>query len=205
MLSHEEQAAFLESIQKVRRRVTVRLISIQEPAPATAFISHLHGSIDSLVQDKTGQGLQIACKPGCAHCCHVRVEASEPEICYITTELKKRSSGELHTLIARLKHYVDESATQAAGSRRACAFLNDNLCSIYPYRPAVCRKAHSLSVASCENQADEIPQDLALILSAEAMIQGTMAAYADTGLSASSHELASAVLAALNDGQDIEK
>ena len=65
-------------------------------------------------------------------------------------------------------------------------------------RPAACRKAHSLSAAHCAEQSPTIPQNLRLLVDAEALMAGTALAYRDQPLPASSHELNAAVLAALD-------
>ena len=75
----------------------------------------------------------------------------------------------------------------------------DERCSIYPVRPAACRKAHSLSAPHCAEQSPTIPQNLRLLVDAEALMAGTALAYRDQPLPASAHELNAAVLAALND------
>jgi hypothetical protein len=208
MLTEEEQNAFLASIQKVRRHIAVQLIPVQQSAMAVAHIDKLHNNVDKLVQgrNQTASALSpLACQAGCAHCCHVPVYVSEPEVFHILTALRQHSDLALAALQQRLKHYVENRQQDADQLSQACAFLVNNLCSIYSHRPAVCRKAHSLSVSACASGAAHIPQDLQLILRAEALIQGHAAAYQDAGLPATSLELASAVLLALEDPQAQEK
>ena len=208
MLTEEEQDAFLESIQTVRRHIAIQLIPMQQSALAVAHIENLHKNVDKLVQDRneTPSALApLACQAGCAHCCHVRVYVSEPEVFHILTALRQHSDMALAALQQRLKQYVETTQQDPDHARLACAFLVDNLCTIYSHRPAVCRKAHSLSVSACASGAEHIPQDLQLILRAEALIQGHAAAYQDASLPATSHELASAVLLALEDPQAQEK
>ncbi|MFZ6654001.1 YkgJ family cysteine cluster protein [Undibacterium sp. TJN19] len=201
MLTEEEQDAFLESIQTVRRHIAIQLMPVQQSAMAVAHIGKLHKNVDQLLQDSDKILAPLACQAGCAHCCHVRVSVSQPEVFHILTALRQHSDMALDSLIQRLRQYVETSQHNSLHIRQACAFLVDNLCSIYSHRPAVCRKAHSLSVSACASGAEHIPQDLQLILRAEALIQGHAAAYEDAGLPAASHELASAVLLALADAQ----
>jgi hypothetical protein len=91
-----------------------------------------------------------------------------------------------------------------AGERGAmahppCPFLNNALCSIYDVRPSVCRKAHSLDVNSCRGHAPELPQDLGVVVAAEALTKGTADAYRKLGFDARAYELGGAVLLALTD------
>ena len=83
-------------------------------------------------------------------------------------------------------------------TRQPCSFLVHDRCAIYSVRPAACRKAHSLSAAHCAEQSPTIPQNLRLLVDAEALMAGTALAYRDQPLPASAHELNAAVLAALD-------
>ena len=83
-------------------------------------------------------------------------------------------------------------------TRQPCSFLVHDRCTIYSVRPAACRKAHSLSAAHCAEQSPTIPQNLRLLVDAEALMAGTALAYRDQPLPASAHELNAAVLAALD-------
>jgi hypothetical protein len=55
-------------------------------------------------------------------------------------------------------------------------------------------------VESCKHFAPEIPQNLEILLEADALMKGTSEAYRQVGLQVSAHELGSAVLQALTDG-----
>lgn len=137
------------------------------------------------------------CATGCAHCCHLRVEATEPEVFHIAQHLAAELADTLDTLSARLRQHVTQA--QANMARQPCGFLVQERCSIYSVRPTACRKAHSLSVQHCTTLSPQIPQNLHLLLDAEALVAGTARADADVQLSASAHELNAAVLAALTD------
>lgn len=167
---------------------------------AVIFIANLHRAVDKVVQQAGDLGAKTDCKAGCAYCCSVRVEATEPEVFRIAREIKKRPTAEVNVLLERLQNRVAAAETGDTRSRRInCAFLEKHLCSIYEVRPAVCRKAHSLSAESCKDFAPEIPQNLEMLLRAEALMRGTSDAYRQVKLHASAHELCSAVLLALTD------
>lgn len=191
MLSNEEQAAYLDSVERVRQSALNRLGS--NGGGAVDFIANLHRGMDKVML----QGSELKCAAGCAWCCSVRVEATEPEIFLIARELRKHQSANIPALVERLQSFVAEA--DDAPARRDCALLEDNRCSIYNARPAVCRRAHSLSAESCKRYAPEIPQRLDLLLQAGALMQGTSEAYRHTGLHASTHELCHALMLALTD------
>jgi Fe-S-cluster containining protein len=65
------------------------------------------------------------CKKGCSHCCYTKVEISAIEAEYI-----EKSLG--------IKQNLHPIASTYFGT--PCPFLKDNSCSIYEYRPFVCRK-----------------------------------------------------------------
>jgi hypothetical protein len=93
----------------------------------------------------------------------------------------------------------------APADQTPCAFLRDHLCAIYAFRPATCRKAHSLSVEACASGAAEIPQDLSLLLNCETLVAGTKGAFRMRNLPVTTLELSAAVLAALSSSDAAER
>lgn len=203
MLSADEQYAFEESIARVRGLAARALQPAHSADGAIAFTAQLHRSLDTVAAQATAAGPVPDCKAGCAHCCHVRVEATEPEVFRIAQHLAAQPTDSRDGVTARLRQHIANA--QNAAARQPCSFLVDDRCSIYSVRPAACRKAHSLSVQHCATQAPEIPQNLRLLLDAEALMAGTALAYRDVQLPASAHELNAAVLAALTDASVQER
>lgn len=250
-LTEAEQAAFLQSIARVRSAATralqaARATALQRAAAAGAtgveayaateaaaqaavdFITQLHQGLDTVANQALTTGPQPACQAGCAHCCHLRVEATEPEALRIAQHLRTLPAAEQAAATRRLQQHVAASkpsataiaqtgpwsghplpehaaqltqatqATHAAG--QPCSFLVDSHCSIYSVRPAACRKAHSLSATQCAERTPTIAQNLRWLVDAEAVMAGTALAYRDQALPASAHELNAAVLAALVEG-----
>jgi Fe-S-cluster containining protein len=199
-ITPEETTAFLLSADKVREAV-VRYLSDKRSSPlAITFVRNLQSGIDQVVSAAINQGVELACKVGCNHCCSARVEAIEPEVFRIAREIASRPAEEINPLMERLRAYVALPSDVAPWPRRApCPFLIDELCSIYAVRPGVCRKAHSLDVAKCVSHAAEIPQNLNIVLGAEALMKGTADAYQEIGLHATGHDLGQAILIALID------
>jgi len=199
MLSDSEQTAALESIERVRQSVVNHLSSNRGVSAAVNFVANLHRAVDKVVQQASDHDPKPECKAGCAYCCSVRVEATEPEIFRIVREVKMRPAAQVDSLLERLGRRAAAAESGVTGSRIDCAFLENNLCSIYEVRPAVCRKAHSLSVKCCEELAPEIPQNLELALGAEVLMMGTSDGYREVRLCTSAHELCNAVLMALTE------
>jgi uncharacterized protein len=199
MLTNEEQAAFRESIAGVRSLAAERLRCTGDVGHAVGFVANLHRSLDSVASRAAELGPVPDCKIGCSYCCHVRVEATDPEVFWIARKIRQQPASEVTELIEKLRRRVAEHHADSLDRRRSCTFLVDNRCTIYEVRPAACRKAHSLSVKQCQAFAPEIPQNLTLLVEAEALMIGTAEAYREVDLPASAHELNSAVLLALGD------
>ena len=200
MLTDDERSAFLQSVAHVRQRAAQVLRQSQGADDTVAFIAQLHRGLDTVAEQARTTGPQSACQAGCAHCCHLRVEATEPEVFHIAQHLRAQPAEALADALSALHRHVTTAALNPTNpARQACSFLVDERCSIYPVRPAACRKAHSLSAQHCAEQSATIPQNLRLLVDAEALMAGTALAYRDQPLSASAHELNAAVLAALKD------
>lgn len=199
MLTDEEQVAFRESIGRVRRMAARSLGQVGDAGRAIEFVANLHRGLDNLASHAAKPGYELDCKAGCSYCCHVRVEATDPEIFRIARKICQQPAPEVADLIDKLRRRVTGHNTGAIGTRQSCTFLAEGRCNIYEVRPATCRKAHSLSVQQCETLSPEIPQNLKLLVEAEALIAGTSEAYREVRLPASAHELNSAVLSALVD------
>src|SRR3989344_3659845 len=102
MLTDDERTAFLQSIARVRQRAAQALRQAQgaegaegaEGADgAVAFIAQLHRGLDTVAEQARATGPQPACQAGCAHCCHLRVEATEPEGFHIAQYLRAQHAG----------------------------------------------------------------------------------------------------------------
>lgn len=69
-----------------------------------------------------------ACKAGCNHCCHIQVAVSEIEAVEMGKAIGRKP-------IKR----TDHAPIEVTGYDSPCHFLKAGECSIYKYRPSVCR------------------------------------------------------------------
>ncbi|NWK79880.1 YkgJ family cysteine cluster protein [Aquitalea sp. LB_tupeE] len=212
-LGEQEQAALKASIVQVGQRVARELGERPELEQALHMVGFLHAAIDKTVAQAALRGQAPACQAGCASCCHLRVEVSPVEALRLAGCLQDWPEARRQDLLQRLRLRLAllENAREPA-PRLPCVFLQDNMCSIYPWRPANCRKAHSFSAADCQQGAVHIQQDLAITLAAEALQAGTAQGYRQAGLSMAPLELTHGLLWALEqpsagelwlDGKDV--
>lgn len=98
------------------------------------------------------------CKQGCAHCCHLRVGASIPEVLVIYSELAAQTTQEGFILLKeRVLNVVAKGNTLTDAfwltTRTPCPFLDvdtNQLCLIFSLRPFACRAYHSTDVDACQ-------------------------------------------------------
>ncbi|MFM9913120.1 MAG: YkgJ family cysteine cluster protein [Methylophilaceae bacterium] len=200
VLSAEEHVSLLAATERVTQTTLDHLNANPNKTFAVTFVANLQRGVDSITQTAITQGEQFDCKAGCSHCCHVRVEALEPEVFQIVHALQDLAPDSLEDIISRLQRHENKTKHHSiADYRSPCPFLQQNLCSIYPVRPAACRKVHSYDVEQCEDAGANIPQSLEVILKSEALMKGTANAYQQAKLAASGHDLGRAVLLALTD------
>ncbi|MBK6906583.1 MAG: YkgJ family cysteine cluster protein [Rhodocyclaceae bacterium] len=197
MLNPEEELQVRDALAKVEAAASRVVRRATEAWQAIAFVNSLHTSVDAVVNAHTSDELQPECRPGCCFCCSAKVEVSDPEALHIAAAVRSLPEGRVKSLIESLRLQRERRQSGPANERIRCAFLDGDLCSIYKYRPAVCRKAHSLSAAACATNQPTLPQILNLSLQCEVIISGTSRAYEGLNLPAGKHELSAAVLAVL--------
>lgn len=196
-LTEQEQAQLNEAINKVHAVGVAVIAQSQYAEKAVTFIEHLQYNVDQVVQPAFTDEPKADCKAGCAHCCKDRtVEIGFPEAFYMAQQIKALPEAKQQDIVTRLSKTVE---IQDRGEPiPECSFLENNQCMIYDIRPSVCRKAHSQDVNACINNTD-IPQNLNVVLSAEALIVGTQRAYDTLGYVAESRELNRVMYAALTE------
>jgi Fe-S-cluster containining protein len=101
-----------------------------------------------------------ACRKGCSMCCHQSVMVTAPEVLLTVKLLRDNlAESEIDQLQARVadraKEIEGRTTNERMDSRIACAFLVDDICSIYPARPLQCRGGYSEDVEYCRSLFDD--------------------------------------------------
>ena len=104
-------------------------------ASATSKIRKIYALADDL---GSAAKAFVACKNGCAACCHMNVTISAIE------------AKQIEATTGRARIALSSSRTHdlAEFSGQPCPFLIDSLCSIYDVRPFACRKHVSFDTTS---------------------------------------------------------
>lgn len=123
------------------------------------------------IEDEASDSKMIACCKGCAHCCHLRIEAYEFELDtiheYFLRELTSDQQQLIKAAIVERYPIVKDLGDQEQRSINVrCPFLIDSQCSIYPVRPMSCAGYNSCDDSLCKRSNDDpndtsfgIPQD----------------------------------------------
>jgi Fe-S-cluster containining protein len=100
-------------------------------------------------------GDRIQCRAGCSDCCHQLFQITEIEAAEISRAVNEMQADQRHGLRKKAAAYLRErqrlvsvqgepeawGSLPPPGTRLACPALDQNgACSIYPYRPLICRK-----------------------------------------------------------------
>ena len=110
-------------------------------------VKFLHSKIDATVRGL--RDIPIGCRKGCSHCCHIWVSATAPEILYIAKIVRRRGESALARVNAAHIETKDYDFDVRDQHPFPCPMLNDNICSIYEFRPAACRMAASGDASIC--------------------------------------------------------
>ena len=115
------------------------------------------------------------CRKGCNHCCHMATMVSEPEAAMIGALIRKSPKKPKQWADFRDK---DAIAATFLGTRKACTFLDNGVCSIYEHRPLACRMHVSMGASSSACEMDQLRQlpllNLSQLDKAYAMISATL-------------------------------
>ncbi|WP_022665569.1 YkgJ family cysteine cluster protein [Desulfospira joergensenii] len=112
-------------------------------------------AMDQLIRTLIELPNEAACKTGCAHCCHLRVGVSIPEVLVIFSGLRAQATSQgleyFRNRVIRTSGRGDVlDETWWRSRKTACPFLDpQNRCLIYDLRPFSCRAYHSTDVAAC--------------------------------------------------------
>ncbi len=111
---------------------------------ASAQAQEVHAEMDALLtrdlaKDAGSEG--IRCGKGCSHCCHEPVEIWPQEAALLIDAMHKAGRELDRERLLRQSASTVENWRQQPQADRACVFLGaDGACTVYEFRPNVCRK-----------------------------------------------------------------
>lgn len=110
-------------------------------------VNLLHSKLDATIKD-FGQ-LPIDCKKGCSHCCYIWVSATAPELLFTAKIIKSKGEQVIERLRTAHLHTKQFNFDARGEHPHACPLLEQDVCSIYEFRPKACRLAASADAAIC--------------------------------------------------------
>ncbi len=155
--------ALAEAVEANGQGKKVRLPVIQR-ADAAGLMNVLHAQLDDAIARRDVEiGGRMACHNGCNSCCVSTVLVSEGEAVAVAEWLRQPEHGDARArfeaaypkwrdTLGDLQGKTDARApkdthawmVQVQERGAMCAFNHEGSCTIYPVRPAVCRKTHAL-------------------------------------------------------------
>jgi len=97
----------------------------------------------------------LACRRGCAFCCHLPVETTAAEAArgleYARAHLDDAGFAALVARIEAADAAYPLSSDQPPARHPPCPFLVDGACLVYAVRPLACRGWNSTDAAACES------------------------------------------------------
>jgi Fe-S-cluster containining protein len=145
---YENERKFI--FKTLKQKLRFKKISAPELIKAVQIFDQ---RMDEVIHQRTKKLKNMACRSGCAHCCHQMVGAASLEVFLMAEAINNQYIDQKTEMLERLAGYAQRTESQWQESERydqPCPFLVDNRCGIYAVRPSGCRKAHSLDVTSCE-------------------------------------------------------
>ena len=137
---HDKKEAYLRAIYD-RNLARFRATAGQN---AIAVAHETHAAMDAVIRQdqlKDPASAGIRCGKGCSHCCHESV-AIWPHEAALLIEAVHKAGRELdRARLERQSVFTVENWRQQGQADRACVFLGaDGSCTVYEFRPDVCRK-----------------------------------------------------------------
>lgn len=125
-----------DHVEKARR--------LHDLAPLLDYLyGRMQGTLAAL------RDVKVGCRRGCWFCCTTWVDATAPELIHAMRGVRRGSPKAKRAAESDAKFgalaFAERGRTVAP-----CPMLEDNACSIYADRPALCRAAASTDAATCE-------------------------------------------------------
>jgi len=155
-----EQMLEPTTMQAIFEDTTAIIARDRTPDGLVALVNNAIETMEALWQDLRDEAPAAACRKGCSHCCHQSVMVTAPEVVYAAKFLHDNLT---ETEVVRLRDIVAARARQGDGldnhermdQRIPCAFLMNEICSIYPVRPLQCRGGFSEDADYCRTLLED--------------------------------------------------
>jgi hypothetical protein len=142
----------------------------------------------------------IACRKGCAFCCHFAVAASPPEV-FRLAQVLRGNRGVPEAVSARAAATRGLTLEEITGRCLPCVLLDGGACIAYDARPITCRQFLSRSAEACAASLEGKPVDIPTLkgaVNAGVLCRGLLlAAGRAAGLADTCYELSGALAIAL--------
>ena len=138
-----------------------RLKRTRNPADLLATVRLAYEGFDRAFASAPAEArAAVACRSGCAACCHERVGVQAHEVLIAAIYIQRHFTPvELDEVIARAAtHRLALAERDRPGwksPRTPCALLRVGACSIYESRPESCRSHHSHDAAACQTNLEQ--------------------------------------------------
>lgn len=206
----------LNRYQQIRIRVREDALSSTRVAAKAADPEQARRKLLRLLEEQLGRlpiadRSPVACRAGCAFCCHLRVMVTPVEVFgllnYLAANLSTEQFAAFKRRVAEASRKLSElEHRQVLTTNIPCPVLVDGRCSGYAARPLNCRSYHSLDRDACEksfeNPADfslKHPQFTAVAHVHEGAQSGFIAGLGEVGYDNNQYELVIALQEALDD------
>lgn len=98
-----------------------------------------HNALDEQIETKKtkvpGLAKEITCKKGCSQCCYLNVDISRDEAALLKAVIEEDN------IVIDMSSLRLQAEDKSKTGKRRCVFLDkSDLCMVYEYRPAACRK-----------------------------------------------------------------
>ncbi len=190
-------------MKMIRAEITVARSQLESSGPLKAYQLALTRHDASLEQ--ASDSPTLACKAGCAWCCHFSVDIRPVEALNILEHVQNQFTPNQITALRREMASNSEILAPLDDIQRMqttlkCPFLMEQQCSIYTARPQTCRNYHATDAAGCKQSFDE-PNNLDIAPEFAPMVYQSGAAHLeafaktiqDSGYDHAAYELNSAM------------
>jgi Fe-S-cluster containining protein len=141
-----------------RLKTRTALQEQRTPLRVIEIADHAANLADKSIQEVTEEcppSPPLACREGCAWCCHRLVGTTAPEVFRIANYLQKHvAPQELERIQDQIVQRDEQRKSlredRWSAARLPCPLLADNRCSVYPVRPLTCRGFNSSDARQCE-------------------------------------------------------